>query len=48
MVAVLVELRFHWFEDPLDHRDLEGLADLRRLRRHVQIRGADRIQHMNE
>ncbi len=48
MVAVLDELRFHWFEDPLDHRDIEGLAELRRLRRHVLIRGADRVQHMNE
>jgi len=48
MVAVLDELKFHWLEDPLDHRDLEGLAELRRLRRHVQIRGADRILHMQE
>jgi L-alanine-DL-glutamate epimerase-like enolase superfamily enzyme len=48
MLALLDELRFHWFEDPLDHRDLEGLADLRRMRRHVQIRGADRVLHMQE
>lgn len=48
MLAVLDELRFYWFEDPLDHRDLEGLAELRRLRRHVQIRGADRVLDMRE
>ena len=48
MVALLDELKFYWLEDPLDHRDLEGLADLRRLRRHVQIRGADRVLHMQE
>jgi L-alanine-DL-glutamate epimerase-like enolase superfamily enzyme len=48
MLAVLEELGFHWFEDPLDHRDLEGLADLRRMRRQVQIRGADRVLNMRE
>lgn len=48
MLAVLEELDFHWFEDPIDHRDLEGLAELRRLRRNVQIRGADRVSDMRE
>lgn len=48
MLSVLEELNFHWFEDPLDHRDHEGLAELRRLRRNVQIRGADRVTDMRE
>lgn len=48
MVEVLDELRYFWFEDPLDHRDLEGLAELRRLRKHVQIRGADRVLNAQE
>jgi L-alanine-DL-glutamate epimerase-like enolase superfamily enzyme len=48
MLPVLEELNFYWWEDPIDHRDLEGLSDLRRMRRTVQIRGADRVLEMRE
>lgn len=41
MAELLDELDFRWFEDPLHRTDLEGLADLRRRCRRVQIRCAD-------
>jgi L-alanine-DL-glutamate epimerase-like enolase superfamily enzyme len=41
MAEVLDELDFRWFEDPLHRTDLQGLADLRKSCRRVQIRVAD-------
>jgi L-alanine-DL-glutamate epimerase-like enolase superfamily enzyme len=44
---VLDELNFWWFEDPLDRRDLPGLAELTRQLR-VLIRAADRVEDIRE
>ncbi len=44
MGRALDELGFWWFEDPLPKTDLEGLADLRRECKVVQIRSADRVE----
>ena len=44
---VLDELNFYWFEDPLDKRDLDGLAELTRTLR-VLIRAADRVEDIRE
>jgi len=44
---VLDELNFWWFEDPLDKRDLDGLAELTRTLK-VQIRAADRVEDIRE
>jgi L-alanine-DL-glutamate epimerase-like enolase superfamily enzyme len=44
---VLDELNFWWFEDPLDKRDLDGLAWLTRELR-VLIRAADRVEDPRE
>ncbi|MFC1935583.1 enolase C-terminal domain-like protein [Chloroflexota bacterium] len=44
---VLDELNFWWFEDPLDKRDLEGLAWLRKNLK-TQIRAADRVEDPRE
>ncbi len=44
---VLDELNFYWFEDPLDKRDLEGLADLTRELKTL-IRAADRVEDIRE
>jgi L-alanine-DL-glutamate epimerase-like enolase superfamily enzyme len=41
MAELLDELDFRWFEDPLHRTDLQGLAELRRSCRKVQIRVAD-------
>lgn len=44
---VLDELNFLWFEDPLDKRDLEGLADLT-SNLAVEIRVSDRVEDWRE
>ena len=44
---VLDELNFWWYEDPLDKRDLEGLAELTRTLK-VNIRAADLVQDIRE
>jgi L-alanine-DL-glutamate epimerase-like enolase superfamily enzyme len=44
---VLDELNFWWYEDPLDKRDLEGLAELTRTLE-VQIRASDRVEDIRE
>ena len=44
---VLDELNFWWFEDPLDKRDLVGLAGLTRNLK-VHIRAADRVEDLRE
>jgi L-alanine-DL-glutamate epimerase-like enolase superfamily enzyme len=44
---VLDELDFYWFEDPLDKRDLEGLAELTRTL-NVQIRSGDKVEDIRE
>lgn len=44
---VLDELNFLWFEDPLDKRDLEGLAELTRSL-DVEIRVSDRVEDLHE
>ena len=44
---VLDELNFLWFEDPLDKRDLEGLAQLTRTLK-VEIRMGDRVEDIRE
>lgn len=44
---VLDELNFHWFEDPINARDLEGLAELRR-RLDVEILMGDRVRDVQE
>jgi L-alanine-DL-glutamate epimerase-like enolase superfamily enzyme len=44
---VLDELNFYWFEDPLDRRDLEGLAELTRSL-NVLIRSGDRVEDIRE
>jgi L-alanine-DL-glutamate epimerase-like enolase superfamily enzyme len=44
---VLDELNFHWFEDPTNSRDLEGLAELRR-RLDVEILMGERIRDAQE
>lgn len=44
---VLDELNFWWFEDPLDKRDLDGLAELARTLK-VQIRVSDRVEDIRE
>jgi len=44
---VLDELNFYWFEDPLDKRDLDGLAELTRSLK-VLIRAADRVEDIRE
>jgi len=43
----LDEMNFWWFEDPLDKRDLEGLAWLTRELK-VQVRAADRVEDIHE
>ena len=48
MGRALDELNFWWFEDPLPKTDLDGLADLTRECRVVQIRAADRVEHISE
>jgi len=48
MRRALDELNFYWFEDPLPKTDLDGLAELRRECRVVQIRSADRVEHISE
>ncbi len=44
---VLDELNFYWFEDPIDRRDLEGLAELTRSL-NVMIRSGDRVEDIRE
>jgi L-alanine-DL-glutamate epimerase-like enolase superfamily enzyme len=48
MGRALDELRYWWFEDPLPKTDLDGLAELTRECRVVQIRAADRVEHISE
>jgi L-alanine-DL-glutamate epimerase-like enolase superfamily enzyme len=48
MGRALDELGFWWFEDPLPKTDLDGLADLTRECKVVQIRSADRVEHISE
>ncbi len=48
MGRALDELNFWWFEDPLPKTDLDGLADLTRECRVVQIRAAGRVEHISE
>jgi L-alanine-DL-glutamate epimerase-like enolase superfamily enzyme len=45
---VLDELNFWWFEDPLHKTDLEGLAEVRRECKVVQVRAADRVEDPHE
>src|SRR3546814_9141329 len=47
VVRVLDELDFYWFEDPLDRRDLDGLAELTRTLK-VLIRSGDRVEDIRE
>lgn len=44
---VLDELGFYWFEDPIDRRDLEGLAELTRSLQ-VLVRSGDRVEDIRE
>ena len=44
MGRALDELGFWWFEDPLPKTDLDGLAELTRECKVVQIRAADRVE----
>jgi L-alanine-DL-glutamate epimerase-like enolase superfamily enzyme len=48
MGRALDELNYWWFEDPLPKTDLEGLAQLTRECKVVQIRSADRVEHISE
>jgi L-alanine-DL-glutamate epimerase-like enolase superfamily enzyme len=48
MGRALDELGFWWFEDPLPKTDLDGLADLTRACRVVQIRMGDRVDDIAE
>jgi L-alanine-DL-glutamate epimerase-like enolase superfamily enzyme len=48
MAAVLDDLDFCWFEDPLYRSDLQGLAELRQSCRKVQIRAADTTKDIRD
>lgn len=48
MGRALDELGFWWFEDPLPKTDLDGLAELTRECKVVQIRAADRVEDISE
>jgi L-alanine-DL-glutamate epimerase-like enolase superfamily enzyme len=48
MGRALDELNFWWFEDPLPKTDLDGLAELTRECKVVQIRSADRVEDISE
>jgi L-alanine-DL-glutamate epimerase-like enolase superfamily enzyme len=48
MGRALDELSFWWFEDPLPKTDLAGLAQLTRECQVVQIRSADKVEHISE
>jgi L-alanine-DL-glutamate epimerase-like enolase superfamily enzyme len=48
MGRALDELGFWWFEDPLPKTDLDGLAELTRECKVVQIRAADRVEDIAE
>ncbi len=48
MGRALDELAYWWFEDPLPKTDLDGLAELTRECKVVQIRAADRVEHISE
>jgi L-alanine-DL-glutamate epimerase-like enolase superfamily enzyme len=48
MGRALDELGFWWFEDPLPRTDLDGLAELTRECKIVQIRSADRVEEIGE
>ena len=48
MGRALDELGFWWFEDPLPKTDLDGLAELTRECKVVQIRAADRVVDISE
>ncbi len=45
---VLDELNYFWFEDPLPKTDLDGLAELTRECKVVQIRMGDRVESIAE
>jgi L-alanine-DL-glutamate epimerase-like enolase superfamily enzyme len=45
---VLDDLHYWWFEDPLPKDDLEGLAEVTRECKVVQIRSADRVENIQE
>ncbi len=45
---VLDELNFWWFEDPLPKTDLDGLAEVTRECKVVQVRSADRVESIQE
>jgi L-alanine-DL-glutamate epimerase-like enolase superfamily enzyme len=48
MGRALDELGFWWFEDPLPKTDLDGLAELTRECKVVQIRSADKVEAIGE
>ena len=48
MGRALDELSYWWFEDPLPKTDLDGLAELTRDCKVVQIRSADRVEDIGE
>src|SRR4051812_45617920 len=48
MGRALDELDFWWFEDPLPKTDLDGLAELTRECKVVQIRSGDKVETISE
>lgn len=48
MGRALDELNYWWFEDPLPKTDLDGLAELTRECKVVQVRASDRVEHISE